>query len=204
MGVDQVALVQQVLAVAPEGALAVMDRDLPAHAGGPSDRVRLARLQALAQLTRGKAALWVNGRVDLALAAGADGVQLPERGLPAEAVQRAFPGLLLGRSCHDRAGLLEAARAGVDWALLSPVAAPKSKPLPPGVAPLGVGGFLALSREVDVPVFALGGVDEALARALSSRGATRAATIGALLASKDPARAALRLLGALVGAARTG
>src|SRR5262245_44458436 len=40
----------------------------------------------------------VNGRPDVAVAAGAHGVQLPERGLPVSAVRTAFDGLLVGAS----------------------------------------------------------------------------------------------------------
>src|SRR6266508_1179623 len=40
----------------------------------------------------------VNGRPDVAAVAGADGVQLPEEGLPVAAVKRSFPRLLVGAS----------------------------------------------------------------------------------------------------------
>ena len=45
--------------------------------------------------------LLVNGRLDVALAAGADGVHLPADGVPAAALRARFgPGVLIGRSTH--------------------------------------------------------------------------------------------------------
>ena len=69
----------QVLACAPSGTIALVERD--PH--GTDDRERLARLRLFRALCDAHgAALVVAGRVDLALAAHADGVQLAERGLP--------------------------------------------------------------------------------------------------------------------------
>ena len=124
-------LVGAVLAAAALGRLAIVDRDRAPHAGGTSDRDRFARLEALRALTSDRGAwLIVNGRVDLAVAAGADGVQLPERGLAAAEVRETFPALRVGRSCHDLAGARAAAAAGAHWVVLAPVFAPLSKPAP--------------------------------------------------------------------------
>ncbi len=56
----------------------------------------------LRDITSGKALLFVNDRIDVALACGADGVQLGEDALPLEAARRAAAdGVLLGRSVHS-------------------------------------------------------------------------------------------------------
>lgn len=182
------------LAAVPRGAALVLDRDVgPGAPGGPSDRARLRRLAALRELTAAHGApLGVTGRVDLALAAGAEAVQLPERGLPADAVRARFAGLWVGRSCHDRPGLLAAAAAGARWATLSPVAAPWSK-APTGPL-LGVDGFAAATAGVDMPVYGLGGVDRALAEALRAVGAAGVATLGGVLGRPDPAARARALI----------
>ena len=182
LGVDLLQIVEATLDATPAWSVAVVDRDRPPGDGGPTDFARLERLRRLRALTGGRALLWVNQRVDLALACDADGVQLPERGLP------------FGRSCHDRAGLEGAEAAGASWALLSPVAAPISKTLPPGVKPLGLEGFSALAGECAIPVFALGGVDRELAEALSSRGASGVASIGEVVGSSDPGASAAALV----------
>ena len=57
----------------------------------------------------------VNDRVDVALAAGADGVQLGGRSLPIEVARRLGPYLAVGASVHDRASALRAEAAGTSW-----------------------------------------------------------------------------------------
>lgn len=183
-----------ILAALPEVLAAVatpvliIDRD----GRGPGEaRERLAHLHALRAICAVHGALLVvSGRVDLALAAQAHGVHLPERGLPAGEVRGAWPELLVGRSCHDREGLLAAQAAGADYALLSPVAAPHSKPLA-GRA-LGIDGFAGAVRGLALPVLALGGVGPALAGPLRASGAAGLATLGGVLGAAQPAREARR------------
>jgi thiamine-phosphate pyrophosphorylase len=190
VGARVLPVVAEVLAALPAGTTMVLDRD----PGCRDDRRRLARLAALRDVTaRAGAPLVVSQRADLAALCGADGVQLPERALPAAAVRRAFPGLWLGRSCHDGAGLAAAAEGGADWALLSPIAAPLSGKAASG-PPLGVEGFAALSATVALPVFALGGVDSELAAALRSRGAQGVACVGFVFGAADPVKNARSLL----------
>lgn len=183
-------VVVDVLAALPRGATLVMDRD----PGCRDDRRRLARLEALRDVTaRAGAPLVVSQRADLAALCGADGVQLPERALPAAVVRRAFPALWVGRSCHDRAGLEAAAAAAADWALLSPIAAPVSGK-PASGSPLGVAGFAALIASLALPVFALGGVDASLSAALRSQGAHGVACVGFVFGAADPVKNARSLL----------
>lgn len=193
--------IEAVLACAAAGAIALVERD----PRGTDDRARLARLRRFRTLcdTHG-AALVVAGRADLALAAHADGVQLPERGLSPEAVAalvtRAGPArpLAIGRSCHDQAGLLAAEAQGADWAFLSPIFAPHSKPA--ASPPLGLDGFAATIAGLALPVAALGGVLPAHVAPLLAAGACGVATIGALLGTADPAARACEFLVALARA----
>lgn len=152
---------------------------------------RRAWLEALAGLTRAAGAeLLVSRRLDLAVALGLDGVHLPEDALPAEAVRAAFPGLVLGRSCHDRAGLERAARVA-DFALLSPLAAPHSKP---ATAPaLGTAGFAAALEGVSIPVFALGGVTVEHLGPLRRAGAAGVALLGGAFDADSPRAVAARV-----------
>jgi thiamine-phosphate diphosphorylase len=163
---------------------------------GTDDRRRLARLERLRRATRAAGVeLIVSARVDLALAIEADGVQLPEAGLPAEVVRRAFPRLLVGRSCHDRAGLEAALAAGVDWAFLSPLHAPHSKVA--SVPALGLDGFARALAGLPACVYALGGVTPADVGPVLAAGGAGVATIGGVFGQEDPCRAALALHGVL-------
>ncbi|MFO7787967.1 MAG: Nudix family hydrolase [Halospina sp.] len=91
----------------------------------------------------------------LAAVPGADGLHLPWRAARALMERPASRAYRLGVSCHDRASLEHAQRLGVDYAFLSPVRPTASHPDRP---PLGWDGFEALVMDLDLPVYALGGV----------------------------------------------
>ena len=81
----------------------------------------------LRRVTEGRALLFVNERVDVAAACGADGVQLGEEGLSVQAARRvAGPGMLVGRSVHTVEGAVTAAGEGADLLLLGAVFATPS------------------------------------------------------------------------------
>ncbi len=113
----------------------------------------------------------------------APGLHLPSGRRDLEALRRRFPGVLLGVSCHDRADLEAAARAGADYAFLSPVFRPSSKPLR-GEA-LGLDGFRSAVRGVSLPVLALGGISPERLAAVAAAGAAGAAVLGGVFRAPD-------------------
>lgn len=164
---------------------------------GPA-RERLIHLERLLRLCRDAGApLMVSRRVDLALACGADGVHLPGRGLDPGPLRTFWPNLVVGRSCHRRAELEAAARAGAAYALLSPVAPPHSKPA--SGPTLSLDGFAGAIAGLDLPVFALGGITAALAPRLRRRGAAGVAALGGVLGADEPGRSAQELIRAWDG-----
>jgi thiamine-phosphate pyrophosphorylase len=179
------AVVERLLPMAKPGTLVVWDREKESLEGVTSTRGRLARLRELRRLTAAQGQrLAVGGRVDLALACGADGVHLPENGLDAATVRSGFPGLEISRSCHDRPGLDEARRAGASWATLSPFAPPGS-----GSAsgpPLGEVGFGEILCGLDLPVVALGGLQSGLVAPCRRSGAQGVALSGTVFDAVDP------------------
>ena len=118
----------------------------------------------------------VNGRPDVALLAGAHGVHLPQDGLPAGAVRRGFPSLLVGVSCHDAVAVERAAEAGADLAVLGPVYATVGKD-----RPLGTEELARAARAARIPVFAIGGIDGRTAPGAWEAGAHGVAAIRAFL-----------------------
>ncbi len=101
--------------------------------------------------------LLVNGRADIALAAGADGVHLPADGLSARMIRRSFPsGFLVGVSTHSFEEASAARANGADFVTFGPVFDSPGKGKPHGVE--------ALKRVCKLldpfPVIALGGIDE--------------------------------------------
>ncbi len=154
--------------------------------------------------------LIVNDRCDLAAAGLCDGVQVGHRSLPVAIARRACgPEALLGASCHSPLELSNAAAAGADFALLSPVWATSSKP---GLAGLGVERAGQWTREAPLPVLWLGGCSAARAHEAGSLPVAERpigiAAISAIAEAADPELATRALVhawrAALVdGAART-
>ena len=136
----------------------------------------LATLAAdLVRLTRSTPTrIVVNDRLDVALAAGADGVHLRSDSMPAAAVRRiAPPGFLIGRSVHS---VDEARRAAdVDYLLAGTVFDTVSKSGPHRV--LGLDGLRAIVAAVSQPVLAIGGVG---LQQLGEIADTRAAGVAAI------------------------
>lgn len=131
------------------GAVQIREKDL--EDGALYDLARIAR-ETVPPATR----VLVNGRLDVALAAGADGAHLPADGLPAAPLRARFgTDVLLGRSTHSAEKVERARDEGVDYVVFGPVYPTPGKGEPVGLA--------ALTRAVrvagpGVPVFALGGV----------------------------------------------
>lgn len=132
------------------------------------------------------ARLFVNDRLDVALATGADGVQLRTGSLDVADARALGPEWLIGRSIHTPAEAAAARAAGADYLLAGPVFATATHP---GAAPLGLEGVRALAA-VGLPVIAIGGVTAERIADLRAAGAWGVAAIRALWDADDPAGAA--------------
>ncbi len=103
--------------------------------------------------------------------------------------RREFTGVL-GASAHSRDALLQAQAAGLDYAFLSPVFRPTSKP-EDGRVPLGLEGLRGALQELDLPVYALGGIQAGYVADCLAAGACGVAVQGGLfLDSRGVGRAA--------------
>jgi thiamine-phosphate pyrophosphorylase len=144
------------------------------------------------------ARLLVNDRIDVALAAKANGVHLPGGSfLPADARRLLGPTALIGASTHS----LAQARAvgdGVDFIVFGPIFdTPSKRPFGP---PVGLEALAEVAREVAVPLLGIGGITADRVEAVCAHGAGGVAIISAMLAADDPCTAA-RELKALVDSA---
>jgi thiamine-phosphate pyrophosphorylase len=175
---------EQIVSQAVDGGVnlvQVREKDL---GGGDLYEFALRLREAL----QGRALLLVNERVDVALACGADGVHLPERGLPAAVARRQVgEGLLIGRSVHSVEGAAQAERDGADFVQVGTIFATGSKP---GVEPAGLGLVSAVRSAVTSPVIAIGGINAGNAADVMRAGADGVAVISALMDAEDPAAAA--------------
>lgn len=105
-----------------------------------------------------EALVFVNDRLDVALAASAHGVHLTSQSLSISDVRRvAGDSLLIGVSTHSAGEAIEASLQGADYVLLSPIYDTPSKR--EYGAPLGLDPLLTATSAATCPVLALGGID---------------------------------------------
>src|SRR5215467_3644298 len=111
----------------------------------------------------------VNDRLDIALAAGIDGVHLPGNGLPAVRV-RPFVSVL-GVSTHSLQEALQAENAKADFIAFGPIFET------PGKTPVGVEALRVVTAQVQVPVLAIGGITRPNVSSILEAGASGFAAI---------------------------
>jgi thiamine-phosphate pyrophosphorylase len=140
----------------------------------------------------------INDRLDIALAAGADGVHLGQDDLPVAAARSVAPGLVIGASVRSVEEALRAEREGADYVAVSPLFDTGSK------HDAGPGhGLLTLrevSKAVSVPVIGIGGIDRSNVTDVIASGAEGVAVISAVVSQPDVAEAARELRSLVVQA----
>ena len=134
----------------------------------------------------------VNDRVDIALAAQADGVHLGQDDLhPAAAREIAGETLLIGWSTHTRDQIDAARDCPVDYIAVGPV---YQTPTKPGVTAVGPQLVAYAAAKATKPFFAIGGIDPTTIGAVTSAGATRVSVLRWISSAEDPAAATRALL----------
>ena len=170
------------------------EKDLP---GG--ELLALAR-RLLAALD-GRAALVVNERVDVAVVAGTQGVQLGEDALPVAEVRSVLPpGACIGRSVHSVEGAVHAEQAGADFLVVGTMFATGSHP---GAAAAGPELMRETAGRCRVPLLGIGGITPDNLGEVVHSGAAGVAVIRSILGSDDPRRAARVLKDSLLEAWQT-
>jgi thiamine-phosphate pyrophosphorylase len=143
--------------------------------------VRELESEAADLVTASALPVLVSARVDVALAVGAAGVNLPERDLPVGEARRLLgPERLVGKSVHSLEAAQRAETDGADYVIFGPVfVTPSHK----GAEPVGLGELARIARAVRIPVLAIGGVDWQRAEECALAGAAGFAAIS-LFATK--------------------
>jgi thiamine-phosphate pyrophosphorylase len=168
-------------------AVQLREKDLPGR-----DLYEAA--QEMRELTlRYGAKLFINDRVDIALAVEADGVHLGERSIPVTQARRLLGAArLIGVSCHCREGAFAAREMGADFITYGPVFFTPSKAA--YGEPLGIAELREVTSILQIPVFAIGGINSQSAQEIVSAGAHGIALISAILAADDPRKETETLL----------
>ncbi len=141
--------------------------------------------------------LILNDRIDVCLACDADGVHLGANDLPIVPARKVIgDSKLIGFSAHTREQALNAASDGADYITLSPAFPLKHKESP--FKPHTPDELWAITNELDIPVFFLGGITmKNLPELLHPERKTRIAVVSAITGSEDIAGASDKLLNIL-------
>jgi len=144
------------------------------------------------------ASLLINDRIDVALAAGADGVHLASASIPVQAARELIGNnKLIGVSTHSMTEAEEAERGGADFILFGPIYFTPSKSgygQPQGIAPLK-----KVVEKISIPVYAIGGINAGNLVDVKETGIRGVSLISAILSSSDPCGATQEILSVLEG-----
>jgi thiamine-phosphate pyrophosphorylase len=180
-------------------ALAAGVRSIQLRDKTASARELYAQARVLLHLTRPAGALlFINDRLDVAVAAGADGVHLGPDDLSVRAARAWAPdGFYLGYSTDDPEMARSAASDGADYIGCGAVFGTTSKDV--GGEAIGLDRLRAVVHAVQIPVVAIGGIGPETAGAVASTGAAGIAVLSAVMAAPDPRAAAGFLLSSMGG-----
>jgi thiamine-phosphate pyrophosphorylase len=181
---DSLPIVAAVLDVSSDVAIQVRVED------DVTDRAAFALVVRVLELCRPRGVMClVNDRLDVAVAAGADGAHVGADDLPPAAARLVLgPDAVLGVTCRAPAVIPEATYVGAGPAY--PTSTKDGLP-----DPIGVSGVAAVAATAGVPVIAIAGVTPERVPELLAAGAHGVAAIGAI--ARDPAGATADFLTAL-------
>jgi thiamine-phosphate pyrophosphorylase len=193
------------------GARGVLETVAAAIAGGATmvqlrdpeakTRALVEEARAIHALTRPAGVPFiVNDRVDVALAAGADGVHVGQADMTVADVRALIgPKPILGLSITSEADLDVSDFRGVDYLGVGPVFQTSTKP--DAAPPINAGGLEAIVARTKIPIVAIGGLHAGNAADAITAGAHGIAVVSAICAAPD-AEAATRELAEIVKVAR--
>ncbi len=177
-----------VLAAVRGGATMVQLREKTADT---REFLELARLLARELHPRG-VPLIINDRADIALAAGAAGLHVGQRDLPARDARALLgPDAIIGLSVEDRNDLILAQDEDVDYLGISPLFATSTKA--DTAPPWGLAGLASAKSVSCLPLVAIGGIHTGNAAQAVIHGAAGLAVVSAVCSAPDPEAAARAL-----------
>ena len=140
--------------------------------------------------------LFINDRVDIALAVDADGVHLGGESIPIYRARMVMgEKKLIGVSCHNQVNAITAQEKGADFITFGPVFPTPSKAV--YGEPLGTAKLEEIASLLQIPVFALGGIKRDKVPEVVACGAHGIALVSAVLTADNPRDEAKALLALL-------
>jgi thiamine-phosphate pyrophosphorylase len=155
-------------------AVQLREKELPV-------RELLALARELRLLTREfNAQLFVNDRVDVAVAVDADGVHLGHQSMPVDAVRRVVGDrMLIGVSTHNMQEAIEAEQGAADFITFGPIYDTPSKSKLG--SPVGCDVINIVKKSISIPIYGLGGISSGNIAPVLKAGAYGVAMISAVL-----------------------
>ena len=142
------------------------------------------------------AKLFINDRVDVALAVDADGVHIGGGSLPIYKVRKLLgERKLIGVSCHNQVQAITAQEMGADFITFGPVYFTASKAAYGD--PVGLELLETVTGMLQIPVFALGGIKRENCAEVVDCGVRGIALISAIMSAPEPRDAARELIALL-------
>ncbi|MGL4474185.1 MAG: thiamine phosphate synthase [Shewanella sp.] len=157
-------------------------------------RAFIERAAAIKQVLKGSGVpLIINDRVDVALAVKADGVHLGQSDMPA-ALARALigPKMILGLSVENDTQLREAQALPVDYLGISAIFATPTKTNI--INQWGIAGLTQAVNTSQLPLVAIGGINEANIQEIAATGVDGIALVSAICHASNPQQAAAKLV----------
>lgn len=174
-------------------AVQVREKDL-------SSRELFELAMDLRKITKNKALLYINDRIDIALAVKADGVHLGANSMHISYARKLFRGLI-GVSCHSVKDVLEAEKNKADYVFLGPIYYTPSKSK--YGKPLGIDVLKEVRKKIKIKIIAIGGINETNVKECINAGADGVAVISSIFASDNPKESAKEIRDCFTHVARS-
>ncbi len=174
--------------IAEAGARLIQIREKNMDAATLCDLVR--RCRSVANRTR--TLLIVDDRLDVALAANADGVHLGQEDLPIRDAKRIAPDLIIGTSTHNLSEIERAVADGTDYLNVGPIFPTQTKSV--SCIPIGIEQLKLWIPKIPVPFTVMGGIKERHVPQLLELGVRRIAMVTCITQSADPVAETKNLL----------
>ena len=134
----------------------------------------------------------VNDRIDIALASNADGVHLGQDDMDIINARKLLgSSKIIGITANNSNDINNAIKNGCDYIGIGPVF---KSPTKKNKKPLGIEKIKSLTKDLDLPWFAIGGINKNNISSLISKGIKKVAVISGLLDSQDPREEAIIIL----------
>ena len=134
----------------------------------------------------------INDRIDIALASDADGIHLGQNDLDLKSARKILgSSKIIGISANNAIDISNAIKNGCDYIGIGPVFKTSTKK---NKEPLGLEKIKTLTKDLQIPWFAIGGINKTNIANLKNYGIKKVALVSEIMNSEDPKREAIMLI----------